>query len=92
MASKLVLRGILTALVVLVGVLTQLEVDSDMLLAHKRVALAKSRAKLFQYVADMRNMAAVCITTFTICRIENLMFRLTFKSGFIQLLYLLLLV
>jgi len=44
----------LVALVVALGVLTQYEVDRDVLLAEKGVALPVPRAKAFQFIINMK--------------------------------------
>ena len=56
---RIILQFLLAVLAAVLGILTQIEVEGDMLLADKKASMPKSRAKLFQFMADMRHLALV---------------------------------
>ena len=55
MIAKLLVAIIAVSL----GALSQLECDDEILITSKRVALTTTRAKLFQFLSDMRNFKRV---------------------------------
>ena len=57
---EMLLAKILVAVIaVCLGALSQLDSDEEVLITSKKVVLTTSRAKLFQFLADMRNFKRV---------------------------------
>ena len=61
--EAMIWKIIFGVLAIVIAVMFQYEVDDDVLLCQKGVAIAASRAKVFMYMSDMRNQAKVCHTT-----------------------------
>jgi hypothetical protein len=59
----MMLKVFAAVVAVFLGVVSQLEVDDEVLLATKTVALTANRAKIFQFLSDMRNYKRVNTVT-----------------------------
>ncbi len=57
--SPLMWKILGTFVAIVIGVLSQLQVDEEILLTEKSVALAAPRSKVFRFLADMRHYKLV---------------------------------
>ena len=60
-AAIMIWKVIFGLLALVFGVMYQTEVDEDILLIQKGVAISATRAKVFMYISDMRNQKKVWI-------------------------------
>jgi len=54
-------KGLVVVVSVAIAILTQYEVDNDVLIVEMDVALPVSRGKAFMFLADMKNMQSVSL-------------------------------